>query len=159
MVRAISPYPAQLTAVELLSAADVTLGGVDGWWEIGAYPVPDGMGVELGQGKLAGQDQATGRLYFDIVDTVAAPLDGLIRIEARNPTQTRIKILWQGSTTKGRSANADDRTGQVPFPESGFIVQENWTIRTYMKPRVAGGVVDVSACTFLCDVLQYDLIQ
>lgn len=152
-----NPFPTQIGTANILTA-DVTLGAAGAWTQIGSYTVPDGTAIMLGQGNLSGQDNARGRFYYDIVDDAAGAEDGDIRIEARNPNQTDIRILYQGTTVKGRSADADTRTGQIPFPENGIWVPENWTIRVFMNPAAAGDVVDVSACTFLMDVMKADYV-
>lgn len=149
-------YASQLKTSDILTA-DVTLGATTAWTEIGSYQVPDGTAIMLGNGSLIGQDNAQGRLYFDIIDDAAGAEDGMIRIVAVNPTQTKEFILFQGSTTKGRSGDADTRAAQIPLPEQkDFVVPENWYIKIKMKPDAAGDVVDVSACTFLCDVIAFD---
>lgn len=148
-------YPDMITTGDILTA-DVLLGQPGTWIEIGSYQVPRGTAKELGLGRLSGQDNARGRLYIDIVDDSAGSEDGILRICAVNPTGTREVILWQGSTIAARGGDADTRAAQIPFPETDYIIPEDWFIKVKMNPAVAADTVDVSACTFLMDCLTYD---
>jgi len=147
-----NPYPSQIRNLQILTA-DTVLGLAGVWAQIGAgYVVPDGQAIRLGHGSLAGQDNAQGRLYFDMVDDAAGPEDGMVRIVARNPSLTRAIILFQGSTNKGRAGAADDRYAQIPFPAIGDFIPENWVIAVEILPDLAADTVDVSACFFYMDI-------
>ena len=154
-------FASQLTMADFM-AANVTLGAATVWTELGSYTVPRGQAVKLGYGRLEGQDTATGRLYYDIIDDTAGNAtaeDGLIRIVAVNPTQTKSNILFQGSTTKGRSGDADSREKQIPFPEHSMgWVPQDWTIRIQMKPNAAGDIVQYVYSVLLMDCMVADLI-
>ena len=150
-----NPYPDQISTVDILTA-DATLGLTTAWTEIGRYQIPAGNAIKVGQGTMRGQDNAEGRHYCDLIDDAAGAEDGKYRVVAVNPTQTKNIILYSGTTTKGRSGDADTRAAQVPLAERGGWIPENWFLTMQMQPLAAGDVIDVSACTFLLDIMRAD---
>lgn len=152
-------YPFQLRNLAVLTAD--TLMGVGVWVQVGAgYTVPAGRALKLGFGNLSGQDNARGRFYCDMVDVGATAEDGEIRIVAMNPGRTQKIIKFQTSTVAARSATADDRTGQIPFPENPGWIPEDWTVAVEMLADAAvADTIDVSASTLLMDCQMGDLVK
>lgn len=103
MKRETEPRNSNLTKADLLPADVICPAGQ--FTMLGSYTVKAGMGVAIGQGEFASQGDATGRLFVDLKDAALSPgvdIDGLIRIEARDPQDRPVETIVEDRTDNTR---------------------------------------------------------
>jgi hypothetical protein len=117
---------------------------------LGAYVVKAGEVVSMGCGRSDGQENATGRIYA-LIKNATVELTGKLRISVYSPQDRPITILGEYRTNI-LSANATDRTKQLPFPESPVWVQEDQKIVLEFTPDVTDAALTKAQCVLLFDI-------
>lgn len=132
--------------------ADVAVVASGFFQELGRKKPLAGQAFTLGYGDLAGQENATSRLFADFqLAANAGPANGDIRIDVHDPADRSVGTVFECRTEQLR-ATPTDRTVQMPFPElRDFQVGENWSFVLKMNPDAAG-TIGIPETTLWMDV-------
>ena len=129
-------YRACWGASDVIGAATVTLVKNE-WKEIGTVTVPADQLIGLGYGPQSGQDDAVGRIFMDLVDNTASPVDiaGLFRIMITSsndlPLGSRpVLIEYDLNTLR---LGASDRAGRLPIPFTGIMLSKDKKFKFLVK--------------------------
>ena len=129
-------YRACWGASDLIGATTVTL-VVNEWKEIGSVTVPADQLIGLGYGSQAGQDDAVGRIFVDLVDNTGTPVDieGLFRIMITSsndlPLGARpVLIEYDLATLR---LGETDRAGRLPLPFTGIMLSKDKKFKFLVK--------------------------
>lgn len=125
-----NPFPRTLTERDLVSSATVNL-VANQWIEVGRFVVDAGTAAQLGHGDTRGLDSAVGRLYMDL-QSATGPVEGLIRLDVETPQQRVDETVVEYRTERLRAAVGGEKqpgnlTVQIPFPQQGPLIGENWS--------------------------------
>ena len=133
-------YRACWGAADIIGAATVTLVKNE-WKEIGSVTVPADQLIGLGYGGQAGQDDAVGRIFVDLVDNTGTPVDiaGLFRIMITSsndlPLGARpVLIEYDLATLR---LGETDRAGRLPLPFSGIMLSKDKIFKFLVKNTFA----------------------
>lgn len=131
-----NPFPTTFAENDFgMGTVDISLSPTK-FIEIGSYTIPAGVGIALGHGADQSQSGAIGRMYMSLKDTGTADINGVVRLEARNPQGRPVLTLFEGRLESLRSS-ATDRTQQYPLAMYKSAFTEDHSIAILVKPTVA----------------------
>jgi hypothetical protein len=119
---------------------------------IGKYEVQAGEIVTIGYGQNSGQESAEGRIYVDLEDATPALIPGTLRISIYSPQDRPLAIIGE-YRSETLSTGEDDRTKQVPLPESGLYASEDKKIVLEFKADAAA-TLKAANTTILMDTTE-----
>lgn len=122
-------------------AADVAV--VTGQWnKLGEFQIDPGQIIALGYGELAGQQDASGRIFADFRDNTAAPganFDGIVQIAIYDANDHPMMILDEYRTEQLRTSSSDRRE-QIALPFNNTYASQYKKYVLFFKPDAAGTI-------------------
>jgi len=118
-------YPSTFTKNELITGDKAIISGEI--TRIGAYKIQAGEEISFGSGQLAGQDNATGRIYMDLRDNAAAggaALSGNVRLVVYSSQNRPLEIVRE-FRTEDLATSATVKAQQTPFTEHAIWARED----------------------------------
>jgi len=111
----------------------------------------------LGWGNLQNDPANQGKVFIDIENTSGTDIDGWIRVQLANASETRVETLFEMRTER-LSENPTDDTKWIHVPEYALKVTEDSKILLQFKPDGSAGstqVVDKDETVIYMDVTIY----
>ena len=143
-------YPNTMTQKDFMKA-DVSV-IADQYVRIGEYQVVAGEAISLGMGEKSGQDDAQGRIYVDLKDTVGGDLDGKLRFAVYDPKNHFLREIAQFHTKALRTSETD-RTKQLPFPNfHTFATEDRKLVIEFLSDTTA--TLDLETSKIYMDVTE-----
>jgi hypothetical protein len=136
-----------LTEIDLVDAAAVVC-AVGQYTELGRFTVPAGRGISPGNGAMAGQDSAKGRLYAHIADAADASLDVILRLAVHNPSD-RVEATLFELPARRLNTIKDNPTTWYPFSFIGAIIKEDSALVLKARPMGAAALTVALAKTVI----------
>lgn len=142
-------FRSALTISDFMSAGSLVACTAGVFTQLGKRQIQAGELLSLGYGQGAGQDTADGRIFVDIRDNSASPgavVKGKLRLTAYTPQMRPLVILGE-YRIETLNQNNNDRTKQLPFPESVYQLSEDkYLVMEFMPDSTATVGQSNSSC-------------
>lgn len=112
------------------------------WNKLGQVQINPGQIIALGFGELAGQQDASGRVFIDIRDNTASPgavFEGTIQLAIYDANDHPLMVLDEYRTEQVRTSSTDRRE-QIALPFNNVYASQYKKYCLFFKPDVAGTI-------------------